>query len=586
LGTAPSEQERYIAKMLQRGLTLKHHVPSKIIQGSLKEKLNNNPVICVGTRISNPEVARLCTIKNISDSEFTQKESYAIDFIKERGKKWIIVAGEDSIGCIYGGYSLMQLITSDKNSVGIDLFSIRDYPSVNQRSLRGIGEYIGMKLQLVSKSHYLGRFVTATEIHDDQLMIPCLDWLAQNRINYFHVLAGLKYNSKLPSRLPHLVHEAHRRGIKIVGGFRPVGGGEGGETHPCYCKEEDIKKVLGFYEQFLDAGCDAVYFMADDYEKDKLKGHCEKCIAKFGGLAGEQQFILHKIIDLAHKKGLTDDDILFCPTFYDINRLLSDRYKPFAAKDYLNTFDKDPIINKILFTFTHSGDDIKRQKELFPNLRYSIFYNGPRWLTYYFREPPELHNVLERFYHETVYFPIYYGWHAAQYEPRTGWFIDTTDTVHRNFSFTIPNNTSLLMGNIANYADSIFKGDIEYAMWGHYCWDPAEYDTRQSEIAIGDALFGEGNGQYLAWINRLFLDLVRIFFLDFSLDSEFTRTIPDKLSLVKFLYNQLQNGYCRYQNKVSPEYIPPVRDFYVHLGMTRIKETINELEVWYNKRIK
>ena len=135
-----------------------------------------------------------------------------------------------------------------------------------------------------------------------------------------------------------------------------------------------MQKALGFFRQYLDAGCDTLYFMADDYYQDKLPGHCPRCIERFGGLAGEQQFMLHEILNWPSERGFPEDQILFCPTHYDVN----------AGQDYLNVFNDDAELRKIQYTFTYLDEEtIAKRKQEYPHLRYALFYNGPRWLAYY-----------------------------------------------------------------------------------------------------------------------------------------------------------------------------------------------------------
>ena len=575
IGPDPSPQESYIAEMLQRELTGRHGIPC-CVAGSVENAEAANPVILLGTRENNAQVAKLCGKEETDTNALNRPESYLIDFVEDQasGQRCILIAGGDGAGCIHGGYSLMQLIKSDSGKVMIRACRVRDYPTVAVRSLRGVGESLGMKLQVHTDSRYLERKVTGDEIHPDELMLPCLDRLARNRINCYHLLSGLENGPKLPERMRHLVDESHRRGIKVVGGFRPVGAQQGDRsTFPCYCDEQHVQIVLGHTRQYIEAGCDFIYFMADDYYSDKLLGHCEKCIARFGDLAGEQQFMLHQIVELANEMGMENHQILFCPTHYDAR---SPR-----DVDYLKTFNDDPKLKGIQLTFTYLTEDvIQERKQSLPNLTYALFYNGPRWLAYYCRRSPNTWGVLANSARNALYFPIYYGWHAAQYSPAQGWFVNTTDAVRRNFHEVIPGytNDTTLLGNIANYSDSIFKGPMEYALWGHYCWNPEVHDTKQSEVAVGDFLFGPQCGETLANLNRVLLDLTQLVYEEVTPQGESLETLDDRFELAKILHRRLKEGYEAHSNSVAPDYIPATQDFHAKLGIEDMGQYIARME--------
>lgn len=575
IGPSPSPQASYIAEMLRRELTGRHGIPCCVTTGTEVSEAAS-PVILLGTRERIAQVAKLCRTHQEDADTLKRRESYVIDFVENQasGKRSILIAGGDAVGCIHGGYSLMQLIDSDSGKVTINACRVRDYPTVAVRSLRGVGEALGMKLQVHTDSRYLGRKITGDEIHPDELMIPCLDRLARNRINCYHLLSGLANGPKLPERMRHLVEESHRRGIKVVGGFRPVGAQQGDRsTFPCYCDEQDVNIVLGHFRQYVEAGCDFIYFMADDYYSDKLDGHCDKCIARFGDLAGEQQFMLHQIVELANERGMDNRQILFCPTHYDAR---SPR-----DVDYLKTFNDDPKLKGIQLTFTYLTEDvIEERKQSLPNLTYALFYNGPRWLAYYCRQSPNTRGVLANSARNAMYFPIYYGWHAAQYSPTQGWFVNTTDAVRRNFHEVIPGHTedTTLLGNIANYSDSIFKGPIEYALWGHYCWNPQVHDTKQSEVVVGDFLFGPGGGRTLAQLNRVLLDLTRVVYEEVKPPKAFLDTLDDRFELAKILHRRLKEGYEAYSKSVAPDYIPATQDFQAKLGIEDIGQYIAKME--------
>jgi len=575
----PSPQIAYIAQMLRRELAGKHKLPCRIAR-NVKDVKTANPVICLGTIGGDDEVARLLRQQGIDPKSLGRPESYILEFLAQEPdkKRWILVGAGDPVGCIHGGYSLMQLIHSDDGKVTVDACRVRDYPTVAVRSLRGIGESLGMKLQVHTESRYFDRKITADEVHPDELVIPCLDWLARNRINGYHILSGLHNGPKLPERMRYLVEESHRRGIKVVGGFRPVGAQQGDRsTFPCYCDERHMQIVLGHIRQYIEAGCDFVYFMADDYYRDKLDGHCDKCIARFDDLAGEQIHMLHRIVDVAHELGMSNEQILFCPTHYDVGRVGDDA----VSTGYLKAFNDDPKLRGIQFTFTYLAEEvIEERKQSLPNLTYALFYNGPRWLAYYGHSSANTRSVLGNHARNAMYFPIYYGWHVSQYDPTEGWFVNTTEQVRRTFHEVVPRETgnTTLLGNIANYSDSIFKGPVEYALWGHYCWNPETHDTRQSEAVIARHLFGPAGGRTLPRLNRVLIDLTRVVYEGVAPPQDFLDTITDRFKLAKLLHRRLAEGYESHVTAFAPDDVPPAQEFHARLGIEDIERYIAKME--------
>ncbi len=83
---------------------------------------------------------------------------------------------------------------------------------------------------------------------------------------------------------------------------------------------------------------------------------------------------------------------------------------------------------------------------------------------------------------------------------------------------------------------------MEYALWGHYCWNPEPYDTRQSETVIAESLFGPGSGRIVPSLNRLLLDLTRLVYPGAPLPEEFSATVEKRLELARTLHCRLKDA--------------------------------------------
>ena len=84
IGPEPSPQESYIAEMLRRELTGKHHIACRVTTVT-SELTASGPIICLGTCESNVQVAKLCQTKEIDPRFLKRPESYSIDFASIRG---------------------------------------------------------------------------------------------------------------------------------------------------------------------------------------------------------------------------------------------------------------------------------------------------------------------------------------------------------------------------------------------------------------------------------------------------------------------------------------------------------------------
>jgi hypothetical protein len=93
-------------------------------------------------------------------------------------------------------------------------------------------------------------------------------------------------------------------------------------------------------------------------------------------------------------------------------------------------------------------------------------------------------------------------------------------------------------------------------------------------------LFGERNGKVMAQLNRVLVDLARIFFENAPLPDDHRKSVPDRLAMARALHGQLGAGYQRHRSETAPDFVSGWQDFYVRLGLERSQKTIGDMEAW------
>lgn len=85
-------------------------------------------------------------------------------------------------------------------------------------------------------------------------------------------------------------------------------------------------------------------------------------------------------------------------------------------------------------------------------------------------------------------------------------------------------------------------------------------------------------------LNRVLVDMVRIFFQNAPLTDDDRAGIPERLAMARALQQQLAAGYERYRSEVAVDAVSAWQDFYVRLGLERIQKTIGDMEAWARYR--
>jgi hypothetical protein len=373
--------------------------------------------------------------------------------VRPRGRRVeAAIAGSDTSGALYGALSLPQLMRRRRGAVAIRQVDVDDHPVVAVRAVKGgrVAMRAGRRLDPAVYRYYF-------------------DWLAENRINFTCYRVGK--NTPLPDRFVDMVRDAHLRGIRVFGGIR--GGGANVAGYICPSDPEQVKRALHTYDEFLDAGCDGIALMLDDIHPDYLSGHCERCRQRFGGLGGEQAFLLHEIVQRAAERGIAFSDIYFCPTYYSV-------YDG-SSLDYFRNFIRDPLLRQIRYFMTFSdGPQIERFRKD-TGLNYIWWYNGPRSISYF--GPAKAHYAGA----DVMYYPLMYGWHGLRWDwGRRGFRLPDPGTA--SMFASMPGYTDVIW--ICSGGEPIHGSELAQALWGIYAWRPTAYRQDLAEASVLSRLMG------------------------------------------------------------------------------------------------
>jgi hypothetical protein len=206
-----------------------------------------------------------------------------------------VVLGHGGDGVIRGAFALAQLAMRNEGGCALPEVLISDTPEMHMRFTRGI---------LSDQQSPLG---TAPEER-----LTCeLDWWARWGLNY--ALMPLRPTQGMQEQdgfARWCIEAAHERGMK-------VGVSLGGRSL-CPSNAAQMDAYLSKARRLLALGCDFFLVLFDDLPRERLGGHCERCVRKFGGsLAAEQRFILEALADVLSEFG-PDRRLIWCPTYYSL----------------------------------------------------------------------------------------------------------------------------------------------------------------------------------------------------------------------------------------------------------------------------
>ena len=205
--------------------------------------------------------------------------------------KTAAVLGYGGNGVIRGVFALARLAGSDGRGCFLPEVLIADTPEMRMRFTRGI----------FSDSQ------TPPGMTAQEQRICELDWWARWGLNYAIVPREAAARDR---DIRWFVEAAHARGMK-------VGASLGGRSL-CPSDAAAMDAWLSKARRLLALGCDFLMVLFDDLPRERLGGHCERCVRRFGGsLAAEQRFILAALADVLSEYG-EDRRLIWCPTYYSL----------------------------------------------------------------------------------------------------------------------------------------------------------------------------------------------------------------------------------------------------------------------------
>lgn len=406
--------------------------------------------------------------------------------------KEVLINGFGGNGVIRGVFALAGLLSADGGGAAWPEVFISDNPDIRIRFTRDI---------FPNKQ-------SAGKMTREQALICELDWWARWGLNHALVPSGLTEGKAEEDRLARwFVEEAHRRGMK-------AGANLGGRSL-CPSNPTEMKVYLSRARHLLDLGCDFLLVLFDDLPRDRLGGHCDRCIRAFGGsLAAEQRYILESLCDLLPGTG-ADLPLFWCPTYYSLG-MTGYIGAPEGPDEYFTTLGRSARVRQT--HMFHCAFDREFSAYLDgKGLKNRIWwYNGIR--TYYYMVsrafdghdlwgPPLRIPGLKDF--QSFFSPFENGWLMPSFASADHSLhpcIAPLVTAGRDASgrTIIPHSSWEELAYLPERLTGLYlcsaTTPYHIALAGIFAAHPSRFDQQRAETAIADAMFSRGASPHvLAW---------------------------------------------------------------------------------------
>ncbi|MDO5567285.1 MAG: hypothetical protein Q4G59_11560, partial [Planctomycetia bacterium] len=173
---------------------------------------------------------------------------YVIMFVKQNASRYIVLAGSDVNGVIFGQESLFDMLKRDKNNqnnIVVDTATIRDWPSIPWRGRPH--SVLAHHLRNGELDGYIRARLNYSDVRDDPKVPASLAFDARK------ASMGLPPGEPMDTELlSKMISESHRRGIFIYG------------TVSCSVTMDKFDVLTKTYDELLKLGVDGLWISMDD----------------------------------------------------------------------------------------------------------------------------------------------------------------------------------------------------------------------------------------------------------------------------------------------------------------------------------
>lgn len=463
VGENATPMELYAAQMFARDLKTRLRWPGRIV--TPRETGASRASVFLGCTSANPELWRLARrIVGNRVPSYTNRAipgSYTLRRCLSGDRLALLIAGADPSGALYGSSTLLQLLERRGNSLALpDPLEVVDAPALETRAYTG----------------------SPRDVSEGSL--ATLDWLAWCRLNAcYYEIYGDQGQNEVPPVIADLARECDRRGITLYGCVSNWRTELFLKRQLCASRQEDLQLIEGLFTQLAERGCRALIFLFDDLTQESVchTETCADCKRVFGDLASTQVFWVRKMVEVGKRRKITR--FLFCPTPYYRGWEKSYGGKLDGVAYYRRFAEAADLSGVQMYHCPFSAKEVTAVEKA--GLRNFVWWqNGVYSL-------PALSEPLKALGLWGGFPQIAWGWYGTEWKAGRG-LVTPPETLKE--LRTLPLRT--------RYAWLCNGGDLPWAVWGAYCWNPQEYDPETTERTLVDKLFGEGTYEPYARIEE------------------------------------------------------------------------------------
>ncbi len=314
--------------------------------------------------------------------------------------------------------------------------------------------------------------------------IANLDWMTRCRLNtgYYEMYAD-QGQLEVPDVVADLVRECDRRGITLFGCLSNWRTEKHLKRELCPSNAADVALIEGQLEQFAARGCHALVFLFDDIVDSTVchTATCAACKTAFGDLAGVQNAWIRKMAAVAAKHGITR--LLACPTpyFRGWEKCCSGKLDGVAYYAKFAQGAEFATVQQYFCPF--SPAEVAAAEKA--GLRNFVWWqNGCYGL-------PGISEAVKALGLWGGAPQVAWGWYGAEWKSGEG-PLTSAETLADLRS--LPDRTK--------HVWLCAGGDLTFAVWGAYCWNPAQYAPDATERIVIEALLGPGTYEPYAALER------------------------------------------------------------------------------------